>query len=88
MLAHASDEVVSIVIELYLQQGLELCMRHRLKITDELAEKLTPPKTAASEDQQAARAQWLVTLAKLCFDQGSYHLACKKYTQVRQRCND
>src|SRR5688572_21368251 len=66
-------------------------MRHRLRITEDMAEKLTPPKPATSgaaggvgddEKQSAARTQLLMTLAKCCFDQGAYHLACKKYTQV------
>jgi lipopolysaccharide biosynthesis regulator YciM len=51
-------------------------------ITDEMAEAMTPPKEAAISPQQ--RQQVLLSIAQVATRQGSYHLACKKYTQVRR----
>ena len=48
-------------------------------ITEEIAEKLTPEKTPANAD---ARIVLLLKIAKLAKTQGSFQLACKKYTQA------
>jgi intraflagellar transport protein 140 len=126
-------------------QAIDMCLNHNIKITEPMAENLTPPKcsfsildhgrcsclahsavsfaakekekTAEGEtkgdaksaeetkenkeadagalllcvlqsvpdscaSERAAREQILLKLAHACKDQGSYHLACKKYTQV------
>ena len=49
-------------------------------ITEEMAEAMTPPKEAAISPQQ--RQQVLLSIAEVATRQGSYHLACKKYTQA------
>ncbi|RLN71140.1 hypothetical protein BBJ28_00000203 [Nothophytophthora sp. Chile5] len=65
-------------------EALEVCMQHDVKVTEEMAEKMTPPK---GDDQVSAadkkqRTELLLKLAKCCKRQGAYHLATKKYTQA------
>lgn len=60
-------------------EALELCQQHSVKITEKLAEKMTLAKDDA---QGEIRMKLLDKVADLCFLQGSYHLATKKYTQA------
>lgn len=68
--------------------ALDVCLEHSVKVTEELAERMTPPKDdkdgAAESDkgQQKKRTDLLLKLAKCCKKQGAYHLATKKYTQA------
>ncbi|OWZ10206.1 Intraflagellar Transport Protein 140 [Phytophthora megakarya] len=65
-------------------EALEVCMQHDVKVTEEMAEKMTPPKgddTTTPADKKR-RTELLLKLAKCCKHQGSYHLATKKYTQA------
>lgn len=67
------------------ERGLELIVEHDVKIDEELAEALTPPKGVDPRDggiSEEARKQLLMKIAAVCKNQGSYHLACKKYTQA------
>jgi intraflagellar transport protein 140 len=70
-------------------EALALCAQHNVLVTDDMAERLTPPKLAAGAPDEAeaaaARQQVLLRLGQLCSDQGSYQLACKKYTQAGDR---
>lgn len=61
------------------ERAVELCCNHDVQITEDMAEKMTPEKNAM---ESARRAEILGTLAKLCRKQGSFQLACKKYTQA------
>ncbi|KAG5176880.1 putative intraflagellar transport protein 140 [Tribonema minus] len=61
------------------RQALDLCATAKVKITEEMAESITPSKDAVD------RTQLLQELAQCCKRQGSYHLACKKYTQAGER---
>ena len=66
-------------------RGLELIVEHDVKIDEELAEAFTPPKGADPKDggiSEEARKALLMKIAAVCKNQGSYHLACKKYTQA------
>eukprot|EP00735_Rhodelphis_limneticus_P014761 TRINITY_DN883_c0_g1::TRINITY_DN883_c0_g1_i1::g.25367::m.25367 TRINITY_DN883_c0_g1::TRINITY_DN883_c0_g1_i1::g.25367 ORF type:complete len:723 (+),score=265.67,sp/E9PY46/IF140_MOUSE/52.59/0.0,Clathrin/PF00637.15/0.21,Clathrin/PF00637.15/1.3e+02,Clathrin/PF00637.15/9.6e-06,Clathrin/PF00637.15/1.4,Clathrin/PF00637.15/0.091,Clathrin/PF00637.15/0.32,Clathrin/PF00637.15/2.8,Clathrin/PF00637.15/1.8e+03,Clathrin/PF00637.15/1.7e+03,Apc3/PF12895.2/1.7e+02,Apc3/PF12895.2/1,Apc3/PF12895.2/0.46,Apc3/PF12895. len=64
-------------------EALDMCMKYNVKISEDMAEKMTPPK---EEDvESASRIQLLTKLAQCCRDQGSYHLACKKYTQAGEK---
>lgn len=80
--------------------ALAVCIDHRLAISDEMAEALTPPKassTAAAaaddnDDDAAAagndtagvsRTSLLRKLGKYLASTGSFHMATKKFTQVR-----
>lgn len=60
-------------------KAVELCNMHDVHITDEMAERMTPEKTAMDP---AVRAEVLQNIAKLCRKQGSFQLACKKFTQA------
>jgi len=67
-------------------RGLELIVEHDVKIDEALAEALTPPKSADPKEDggisEEARKATLMKIAAVCKNQGSYHLACKKYTQA------
>lgn len=65
-------------------EALDVCMQHDVKVTEEMAEKMTPPKgdDTASPADKKRRTELLLKLAKCCKQQGSYHLATKKYTQA------
>lgn len=66
-----------------LQTALDLCMQHDVQITEDMAEKLTPPKSSESDvAAKEARKAVLENIARICKKQGSYQLACKKYTQA------
>jgi intraflagellar transport protein 140 len=64
--------------------AIDLCLEHKVKIDDDMAEGLTPPK---SDDPVEAerRLETLRKLAKACKKQNVFHLACKKYTQAGER---
>jgi len=62
------------------EKAVELCTLHEeVQITDEMAERMTPEKNSIDP---AARAEILMNIAKLCKKQGSFQLACKKFTQA------
>lgn len=60
------------------EKALKLCLEYDCKITDKMAELMTPPKTMPKEERQ----EILLRLAQCCKDQGAYNLACKKFTQA------
>merc|ERR1711998_140947 len=64
-----------------LKQALQLCADHNVNISEEMAEKMTLPKTD-DEAQTAERMELLNTLAQCCEQRGNYQLAAKKYTQA------
>lgn len=70
-------------------QALSLCLEHHVRISDELAEKLTPPKPLRNDPpgklSKEERIEHLMKLATLLREQGSFHQATKKFTQVRCR---
>jgi intraflagellar transport protein 140 len=58
------------------------CMKEGITITDKMAEAIAPK----SEDKKTEECTQLLSyLAECCHNQGSYHLACKKYTQSGDR---
>ncbi|XP_057670783.1 intraflagellar transport protein 140 homolog [Diorhabda carinulata] len=59
--------------------AINLCMKHNVQLTEDLAEKLTPAKDAVDDD---TRETVLETLAESLMVQGNYHLATKKFTQA------
>ena len=87
--------------------AIDLCVAHRVRISDEMAEELTPPKDEAGPPADAAlaaaarqgeskdgggggggatdRNEVLGALARACKKQGSFTLACKKFTQAGDR---
>ncbi len=64
--------------------ALNMCVAQKVKITEDMADKLTPAKPASETDTAAnkKRMDTLMKLAKCCKQQGAYHLATKKYTQA------
>ncbi len=62
-------------------KALDICIQHKVKLSDDMAEKMTPPK-ANDDESSARRLELLRSLAQCCLEQGSFHLACKKFTQV------
>ncbi|KAH9568136.1 hypothetical protein CY35_03G061800 [Sphagnum magellanicum] len=64
------------------RHAIDLCMKEGIIITDKMAEAIAPK----SEDKKTEEwTQLLSYLAECCHNQGSYHLACKKYTQSGDR---
>eukprot|EP00736_Rhodelphis_marinus_P013329 Rmarinus@m.1241 len=61
-------------------EALNMAMKFNVRITEEMAEVMTLPKDSNYDD--ATRIALLNKLAQCCRDQGSYHLACKKFTQA------
>jgi hypothetical protein len=67
-------------------QAIDMCGQYKVKITEDMAEKMTLPKPAEEDAAaNAARNSLLCRVAKLCKKQGAFHLATKKYTQVCAR---
>jgi intraflagellar transport protein 140 len=65
-------------------EALQLCIDKNVKLTDEMAEAMTLPKSENEEDE-TYRISLLKKIAKVAKDQESWHLACKKYTQAGER---
>jgi len=61
-------------------RALDLAIEHNVLITEEMAEAMTPGKDSliSAEDRKSV----LLRIGKCAKRQGSYHLACKKYTQA------
>ena len=65
------------------RHALELCQQHGIKVSEGMAEKMTPPKAKEGDEKGKKEREAILTgLAELCREQGSYHLACKKHTQA------
>ena len=63
-------------------RAVDLCVNYKVKISEEMAEQLTPPKEGTDPDVRKAA---LVELARALKKQGAFQLACKKYTQAGNR---
>lgn len=64
------------------------CASHDVVITESMADGMTPPKTdgdAAGEAAGGFRSAVIRRIAECCEAQGSFHLACKKFTQANAR---
>ena len=57
---------------------MKICAEQHVDMTEELAEKLSPPKETAAEE----RNRILEGIAEVCMQQNQYHIATKKYTQA------
>uniref|UniRef100_A0A8C8R706 Intraflagellar transport protein 140 homolog n=1 Tax=Pelusios castaneus TaxID=367368 RepID=A0A8C8R706_9SAUR len=62
-------------------EALQLCLDQNLTITEEMAEKMTVSKDS-KELSEESRRELLEQIADCCMQQGSYHMATKKYTQA------
>jgi len=63
------------------EKAVDLCCEHDVQITEDMAERMTPEKNSPGM-APAQRAEILQQMAKLCKKQGSFQLACKKFTQA------
>jgi len=71
-------------IHLYIKAGqyeeaIDLCLAHKVIITEEMADSFV------ISDDPKKRKEINLKLAKVCLQQKSFHLACKKFTQVGDR---
>ena len=62
------------------QKALDLCLQYNITIDENMAEKLT-----GGTGDQKPDADSLNKLAEVCYRQGNYHLATKKWTQAGNR---
>ncbi|CAJ1392249.1 unnamed protein product [Effrenium voratum] len=60
-------------------RAVQLCSEHDVHITEDMAERMTPEKNSM---EPQLRSEILQEIAKLCKKQGSFQLACKKFTQA------
>eukprot|EP00927_Polykrikos_kofoidii_P019571 TRINITY_DN19165_c2_g1_i1.p1 TRINITY_DN19165_c2_g1~~TRINITY_DN19165_c2_g1_i1.p1 ORF type:complete len:1451 (-),score=223.71 TRINITY_DN19165_c2_g1_i1:186-4538(-) len=60
-------------------KAVNLCCEHDVQITEDMAERMTPEKNSMPPEE---RQEVLSNMAKLCKKQGSFQLACKKFTQA------
>jgi len=73
-------------VELFVTSGqprkaLELCLQHNIAISEEMAEAMS-----GDEDSNGkANPDLLNEVASVCYRQGNYHLATKKWTQAGNR---
>ncbi|XP_039255691.2 intraflagellar transport protein 140 homolog [Styela clava] len=78
------DKAVSLlVIAKKYPEAVDLCLQNSVKLDESLVERLTPDKDMTPSS--GTREQLLIKLGDCCMKQGSYHLACKKYTQAGDR---
>jgi intraflagellar transport protein 140 len=65
------------------EKAVDLCAEHEdVQITEDMAEHMTPEKNSMDEEQ---RSEILRKIAGLCKKQGSFQLACKKFTQAKDK---
>jgi intraflagellar transport protein 140 len=82
--AHFDKAAQMLVFAKAYNEALQLCVDKNVKLTDEMAEAMTIPKSD-NDDDEAYRISMLKKIAKVAKEQESWHLACKKYTQAGER---
>ncbi|VDM52826.1 unnamed protein product [Angiostrongylus costaricensis] len=60
--------------------AIEMCRTRNVRLTDKVAELMTPTKESAPNETE--RKRLLENIAELGVQQGNYHFAAKKYTQA------
>ncbi|KAG5496090.1 hypothetical protein JKF63_02388 [Porcisia hertigi] len=66
----------------HFDEALKLCEMHNVTLTEEMAESMTSDVGKLSVEERQAALRKVAHIAK---DQGSWSLACKKYTQAGDR---
>lgn len=80
MLSRRYDKAANLLIAArQFDDALTICENERVTITEKMAEDMTLEKT------EAGRVELLERIANCCFEQGSYQLATKKYTQAGKK---
>ncbi|GMH43478.1 hypothetical protein BSKO_11400 [Bryopsis sp. KO-2023] len=84
LLQHGEFEKATKLLLKLGQEGkaLELCLQHDVAINEAMAEALTPEENSMGAAQRNAV---ICKIAKACKQQGSFHLAAKKYAQAGER---
>ena len=59
-------------------KALELCLKYNIKISEDMGEKLSSADDIAPDE----KIKILNKIAEVAYQQGNYHLATKKWTQV------
>ena len=62
--------------------AIEMCLDHHITLTEDLAERMSPPK---GQENTQERIMMLEKLGECAYKQGSLHLATKKFTQAGSR---
>lgn len=65
-------------------RALEICIEKKIKLTEEMAEQMTPKKAESDEDKQN-RVEQCLKIAKVAAMQSSFAVAAKKYVQAGDR---
>lgn len=63
-------------------EAIRLCQEHNVKLTEEMAEAMTGDKNPLGKEE---KKEMILRVANIAKDQGSWNLACKKFTQVGER---
>ncbi|TPX69392.1 hypothetical protein SpCBS45565_g02472 [Spizellomyces sp. 'palustris'] len=66
-------------------EALDLCATHGIVVTEAMADAIPIPAVTENDDQDRSAKEALLRIADCCMEQGSYHLACKKYTLAGDR---
>ena len=66
------------------EEALDLAERHNVALSDEMASKLIPERNKDSVQEQI-RQGLLLRVAKLVQKNGNFQLACKMFTQAKQK---
>ena len=84
---HERTVEISILIMFARQymDALKICVEQHVPMTEELVEKLTPPKEFEGMGGEAERNRILEGVGEVCMAQRQYHLATKKFTQCGNR---
>ena len=64
-----------------IEESIDMCSQYKVKISEEMADKMTPEKNDPQYQGQK-RTDVLLKLAEVCKRQNSFHLATKKFTQA------
>lgn len=64
------------------EEAIRLCQEHNVKLTEEMAEAMTGEKNQLGKEE---KKEMILKVANIAKDQGSWNLACKKFTQVGER---
>lgn len=64
------------------EEALTLCQEHNVKLSEDMADVMTGDKNPLPKEE---KKEMILKVANIAKDQGSWNLACKKFTQVGER---
>lgn len=74
--------VEMLVFAKHFDEAITLCEKENVKLTEQMAESMTGNKNIIEPE---AKKEMILRVANMAKDQGSWSLACKKFTQVGER---